>query len=87
MHPDTPKGSRSLLLEALSSTKHHVEFGSGRCDVEECSVVFGIWVFAWASDDLFSSEEEDGDTVLWTQIEFQSVDCGSTALTRRTRIK
>jgi hypothetical protein len=87
MHPDTPKSSRSLLLEALSYAEHHVEFGSGRCDVEERGVVFGIWVFAWVSDDLFSSEEEDGYTVLWTQTEFQSVDCGNTTLSRRTRIK
>jgi hypothetical protein len=87
MHPDTPKSSRSLLLEALSYAEHHVEFGSGRCDVEERGVVFGFWVFAWVSDDLFSSEEEDGYTVLWTQTEFQSVDCGNTTLSRRTRIK
>jgi hypothetical protein len=51
MHPDTPRSSRSLLLEALLSVEHHVEFESGRCDIEERGVVSGIWVFARASDD------------------------------------
>jgi hypothetical protein len=50
-HPDTPISSRNLLHEALSSAEHHVEFWSGRCDVQERGVVSDIWVFAWASDD------------------------------------
>jgi hypothetical protein len=51
MHPDTPRSYRSFLLEALSFAEHHIEFGSGRCDVEERGVISGIWVFAWASGD------------------------------------
>jgi hypothetical protein len=44
-HSETPRSSRSLLHEALSSAEHHVGSGSGGCGVEERGVISSIRVF------------------------------------------
>jgi hypothetical protein len=50
-HPDTPRSSRSLLYEALSSAEHHIESGSSGCGFKERGVVSSIWVFELVSGD------------------------------------